>query len=72
MSTEMDLPNIDDVLNAQPGVERDASYADKLRAATLPLRTAQPANVDAHQGLPVRYDVGREDPPLPPWPQLPA
>lgn len=68
----MDLPNIDDTLNAQPGLKKDASSADKLRAATLPVHTAKPADVDAHQGLPVQYNVGREDPPLPPWPQLPA
>jgi len=68
----MDLSNIVDALNAHPGMERDASAANNQHAVALPVHTAQPAVVDAQQGFRNRYDVGREDPPLPPWPQLPA
>ncbi len=69
---EMDLPNIDDALKAQHGIEGDALDANHRRAAALPVTSAQPAIVDVQQGLRRRHDVGREDPPHPPWPQLPA
>ncbi len=68
----MDLSNIDDALTAHLGMERDAPAANNQHAVALSFRTAQPADVDAQQGLRERYGVGREDPPLPLWPQLPA
>jgi len=68
----MDLSNIDDALNAHPGMRRDALVANNQHAAALPVTSAQPAIVGVPRGLRRRHTVGREDPPLPPWPQLPA
>jgi len=68
----MDVPNIDDALNAQLGIEKDAPDANSQPMAALAVTAAQATVVDAEQALRRRHDVGREDPPLPPWPRMPA